>query len=299
MSMSGQAKPTMTQQLLFHSVHRPREPTNSFRSKCAAYHGSSLYPFSSIDDDYTSTMMLPHLSVERLTSKNGLGKPPQYHAQSVSPPYYPYLGQTVERRNSLHSALPTTINSDINCANLRQFKSYDYNTETLKMDTPNRTITARPDLNYEASALQHGKDATGCSTTTKTEMEVLTPPSRSSSVSSVDSSSESEQFGRESKQPSSLKRLQEKLSACEAILLNTASLLTQFKSSSVVKTFKCKTCGRLFSRKQDCVRHQLTHTKVKRHCCAHCGVGFARRDNLLRHERTYAHLRKAVGLKMM
>jgi uncharacterized C2H2 Zn-finger protein len=60
------------------------------------------------------------------------------------------------------------------------------------------------------------------------------------------------------------------------------------------KKFKCETCDKAFSRKNDLSRHMQTHTGEKPHVCETCGKAFARYSDLTMHMRTHSGVKPHV-----
>ncbi|CEF68970.1 Zinc finger, C2H2 domain and Zinc finger C2H2-type/integrase DNA-binding domain and Zinc finger, C2H2-like domain-containing protein [Strongyloides ratti] len=57
------------------------------------------------------------------------------------------------------------------------------------------------------------------------------------------------------------------------------------------KPFKCdfESCLKTFSNKHLLKKHQFTHTGIRPHSCTYCGKKFSRKDNCLRHERSHGN----------
>uniref|UniRef100_A0A0N5BFG2 C2H2-type domain-containing protein n=1 Tax=Strongyloides papillosus TaxID=174720 RepID=A0A0N5BFG2_STREA len=57
------------------------------------------------------------------------------------------------------------------------------------------------------------------------------------------------------------------------------------------KPFKCdfESCLKTFSNKHLLKKHQFTHTGIRPHGCTYCGKKFSRKDNCLRHERSHGN----------
>ncbi|KAJ3384890.1 hypothetical protein HDU84_002595 [Entophlyctis sp. JEL0112] len=58
------------------------------------------------------------------------------------------------------------------------------------------------------------------------------------------------------------------------------------KSTATDGGFRCRSCLRVFQRKQDLKRHEVTHTLARDFACPQCGAAFARNDALARHIRS-------------
>jgi len=49
------------------------------------------------------------------------------------------------------------------------------------------------------------------------------------------------------------------------------------------KPYTCKVCGRRFTDRSNCIKHQFIHTGLKPFECPHCGKRFRRKDHLNSH----------------
>ena len=59
------------------------------------------------------------------------------------------------------------------------------------------------------------------------------------------------------------------------------------KEKMPLKSFKCRYCGKCFSRRADAIRHEKIHAGEKPFLCRICGKGFSQSSNCYRHERTH------------
>jgi uncharacterized Zn-finger protein len=64
---------------------------------------------------------------------------------------------------------------------------------------------------------------------------------------------------------------------------NVLAIQSEIKGDGTNKPYTCKVCGRRFTDRSNCIKHQFIHTGLKPFECPHCGKRFRRKDHLNSH----------------
>ncbi|XP_040849460.1 zinc finger protein 354B isoform X1 [Ochotona curzoniae] len=78
-----------------------------------------------------------------------------------------------------------------------------------------------------------------------------------------------------------------KCDTCEKAFIHNSSLRKHLKNHTGEKLFKCKECLKAFNQSSALIQHQRTHTGEKPYICKECGKAFSHSASLCKHLRTH------------